>query len=266
LRRSRTQPLPDIPASDTAFVRDEPADISARDEFAHANYARVLATTLSLAPSPFTAGLFGPWGVGKSSIIRGIRASLPHDTTLVEVDVWRYEGDALRRELLRTLATDLAARGELETSFDPRRDLQDLSVDVQTSRLRLSFSWARLLQLVVVCAALVGIVELALCFHPVQRALQDPKQSDARVLSALTAIGLLVVGLVRSFQSMTRRYVVTSSHRKRAMGRSALQPQHTSTSNLRKFFNVTLCVQQVIPEESRSTRAIPDTIPDRSTC
>jgi ATPase subunit of ABC transporter with duplicated ATPase domains len=104
---------------DHAFVRDESVGLDNPDAFAHGNYARVLAGALAHAPAPFNVGLSGPCGVGKSTVIRALHGHLPPDCVTVDVDVWRYEGDALRRGLLRTVAD-----GALEARFD----LDDLAV------------------------------------------------------------------------------------------------------------------------------------------
>lgn len=44
-------------------------------------------------PAQFTIGLYGPWGKGKSSILKGIQAELKQDESIAVVpfDAWRYE-------------------------------------------------------------------------------------------------------------------------------------------------------------------------------
>lgn len=53
---------------DDAFVRDDPADLETLDAFAHVNIPGALAH----ATAPFATGLFGPLGIGKSTVIRAL--------------------------------------------------------------------------------------------------------------------------------------------------------------------------------------------------
>lgn len=51
------------------FIADRPAALASDDVFGHLDYSKAIATSLMDAPPPFTLGLFGAWGVGKTSII-----------------------------------------------------------------------------------------------------------------------------------------------------------------------------------------------------
>jgi predicted KAP-like P-loop ATPase len=63
-----------------------------KDFFGHRDYAAVIATTAASAPSPFTLGLFAPWGSGKSTILKEVKNQLPTTVAFVLFDVWKYEG------------------------------------------------------------------------------------------------------------------------------------------------------------------------------
>ena len=56
-------------------------------------YARVLAQAALDTPGPFTIGVFGEWGTGKTSLMRLIQANLKTEPNVVTVwfNAWRYE-------------------------------------------------------------------------------------------------------------------------------------------------------------------------------
>jgi hypothetical protein len=94
-----------------------------------------LADAIRKATPPFTIGVFGRWGVGKTTITKDYLARLLDSEPATSVphayfDVWKYEGDSLRRQFLREIADQLQEMGHLDRSFDVDRDLQDLLVDV----------------------------------------------------------------------------------------------------------------------------------------
>jgi KAP family P-loop domain len=142
----------------TAFLADSPAHLDASsDAFGHRDYAEAVAETLVAAPTPFTVGVFGPWGVGKSTIIGEVRRRLPDTVGFAYYDAWRYEGDALRRQLLRDVARQLHASKQLK-GFDPDKDLEELEVTVQETREGIEFSWPGLLRSLIGAFLLASIV------------------------------------------------------------------------------------------------------------
>jgi KAP-like P-loop domain-containing protein/TIR domain-containing protein len=56
-------------------------------------YARVLAQSALDTPGPFTIGVFGEWGTGKTSLMRLIQSQLEGESNVVTVwfNAWRYE-------------------------------------------------------------------------------------------------------------------------------------------------------------------------------
>jgi putative ribosome biogenesis GTPase RsgA len=65
-------------ASTSPYSPDRPQDVFAPggDVFGHGDYADALVKALTEAPPPFTVGIFGEWGVGKSTIIAAVRSRL----------------------------------------------------------------------------------------------------------------------------------------------------------------------------------------------
>jgi hypothetical protein len=136
-------------------VHDRPTHLDDEDAFSHRDYAIAAAESLLAADTSFTLGLFGDWGIGKTTIVRQI-GKIVRDKKLgfVEFDVWRFEGDALRRQFLREVAQQLKLQKHLPWSYRPDRELRDLEVDIPVVTDRLRFSWWALLRSVIVGASL----------------------------------------------------------------------------------------------------------------
>ncbi len=133
-----------------------------QDAFGHRDYASAISEVLVEAESPFTLGLFGPWGVGKTIIINEARRLIGDKCASVVFDAWRYDGDALRRHFLRDVAQQLKAQGDLEDSYHPEKELKDLDVsrsEPTVGKIRIATN-----QLIigVVGLALIGFVALGL--------------------------------------------------------------------------------------------------------
>ncbi len=107
------------------FLADEPKeDLSQDDAFGHAYYARTLLQILEntrMAES-YAIGLFGKWGVGKTSIINELERIINersatkgnptrHSYTLLKLDVWEYSEHNFRREFLLDLGAAFSCQG-----------------------------------------------------------------------------------------------------------------------------------------------------------
>lgn len=129
------------------FLPDAPlAGLETDDILGHRHYGQALAQAVLQATPPFTIGLFGEWGVGKTTIAKGylpaelLRLSPQRPIAFVYFDVWKYQGDALRRQLLREVASSLKAQRALGRRYRPDRELEDLEIDVSDSRFLLRLS------------------------------------------------------------------------------------------------------------------------------
>jgi hypothetical protein len=126
------------------FSRDEPVPLSA-DAFGHLDYTEALVSILTDEQPPPTVGVFGPWGVGKSTIIGGVQGRLKGgETAFVYFDAWRYEGDSLRRQFLIDAANQLKNDKRLEGSYKPEEQLRELHVEKQEVSESLGFSRTRM--------------------------------------------------------------------------------------------------------------------------
>ena len=154
------------------YLSDRPPSIgSPRDDaFGHLDYAKTVVAEMENFPSQFTLGLFGDWGSGKSTILEevGNRLRKAHHakTAFVIFDAWRYEGDSLRREFIRSVGESLRDQGALRKGFDFGRHIEAFEADTtlavrRARRLQLSvLAGGALAAVVVVCIALLVILAL----------------------------------------------------------------------------------------------------------
>lgn len=127
--RRNGKPMATEDPSDSIF--DSPPLTELTDEadaFGHHDYAAAIAEVLIEAGTPFTLGLYGPWGVGKTLILTEARKIIGERCAYVIFDAWRYDGDALRRHFLRDIARQLDEGDELDDWYDRDEQLSDLDV------------------------------------------------------------------------------------------------------------------------------------------
>ncbi len=88
-------------------------------------YVELAADVLATCETPFVLGLFGPWGAGKTSILRGVeeRLRLSNRAFPVMFNAWRYEReDHLLVPLLDTLKDALTSWHASVTAQDDRAE------------------------------------------------------------------------------------------------------------------------------------------------
>ena len=79
-------------------------------------YANMLVKTIESADNskPFTIGLFGEWGSGKSSVLKTaqnyLEARPNSQYRFVTYDAWKYAGDSFRRMFLYELQNKLGVK------------------------------------------------------------------------------------------------------------------------------------------------------------
>ena len=96
------------PDSEIDYYRDNALTGQKEDEFQHAHYVSVLKDILLKSQTPINVGLFGKWGVGKSSIVHMLSEAIAKDGQLtdfeyVEVDAWRISGKSLQQGILEEI-------------------------------------------------------------------------------------------------------------------------------------------------------------------
>jgi len=105
------------------FIKDEVLKSIEGDEFGHKNFALVLKNIINRQKTPLNIGIFGKWGVGKSSIVslykRLIEKKLvknasdtnnPRKFAFIDVPVWKYtQKESLRNKFMFKIAEGLFA-------------------------------------------------------------------------------------------------------------------------------------------------------------
>ncbi len=102
--------------SDQPIAADKEQDI----RFGHLDIADNLKKIILNCLSPFTIGLFGRWGSGKTTILNVLRKKLKDNEdkiAVVNFDVWKYEGDSLRRTFLKELVKQLQESSHISKEF-----------------------------------------------------------------------------------------------------------------------------------------------------
>lgn len=115
--------------------------------FGHKKILEALVDIVGNCPAPFTIGLFGRWGSGKSSIAESLQSAVKvKEIPVVLFDVWKHEGDALRRTFLKEIHKQLRTYGnkffDMDFKLSPR-----IEGDVQ-KKLEDDFSWKRISNIV----------------------------------------------------------------------------------------------------------------------
>jgi len=157
------------------FLSDEPLSLDVKRDiyFGHQDIANSLYEIIAKdCPKPFTVGLFGQWGTGKTTIINILNNKL-HDVEIPTVlfDVWKYEDDALRRTFLREIVEQLKKKNCLASNFS-LTERMDASIKKE---IRASFSLTlyKALTFGAILLAILGLGALLSNLFPSAFALKD---------------------------------------------------------------------------------------------
>lgn len=101
--------------SDMPIAADREQDV----RFGHLGIADNLREIILQCPLPFTVGLFGGWGSGKTTIINILKKKLQDNKiAVVKFDVWKHEKDSLRRAFLEELVKQSKSSKYLPKDFE----------------------------------------------------------------------------------------------------------------------------------------------------
>ena len=83
-----------------AFWTDQPIAVAEEDRFSFGDYAEALSQIVRTGSTPITVGIFGPWGSGKTSLmrlisyhLRGQRDTDARQPRVMWFNAWQYERD-----------------------------------------------------------------------------------------------------------------------------------------------------------------------------
>jgi hypothetical protein len=101
------------------------------DPFAYEAFAQALLDVLEGNDPPLSIGLFGPWGIGKSTIVNilfsKIRAESGSSLFPIYFNAWKYSGDSFRRQfLVEVAATVYGSRKHKEVQRLERLNYTDV--------------------------------------------------------------------------------------------------------------------------------------------
>jgi len=126
--------------SELKFIRDEEIqNLNGDDDLLETKkYANTLKEVIVNAGTPFTIGLFGEWGSGKSSIVNTAQNELEKETTqkikFIKYDAWKYANDSFRRMFLKTAQEEL--------KFDGTKYFESFYVNqTKDSEIKQKFNW-----------------------------------------------------------------------------------------------------------------------------
>jgi len=106
--------------NDIHFLSDQPIETNeiSQTKFGHEGIAETIKNIIISCPTRFTIGLFGKWGTGKTTIINRLKNKLQNEKiAVVEFDVWKHEGDALRRTFLKEIVKQLKEDEQISEDF-----------------------------------------------------------------------------------------------------------------------------------------------------
>ena len=162
------------------YLRDEPLEyLDEEDQFRHKGYVQVLFDAVRELSPPFTLGIFGGWGVGKTAIVKDFCNSISKHETLSRIpvaciDVWKYEKDSLRRQFLLDVESQLKkAKTALPEDYNVQAQLYTTRTEEGQTEPR--FSWRRLknvkwllLEVLLIVAAGLFLISLLPINQPLQ--------------------------------------------------------------------------------------------------
>jgi len=101
------------------YQRDKPLLTASHDKFKHTHYVKVIKDILVKSETPINIGLYGRWGVGKSSILNMLREELEKKPLTDQfrylfVDAWGLSHISLKQEVLVAINSQLKTYSQSE--------------------------------------------------------------------------------------------------------------------------------------------------------
>lgn len=178
------------------YYRDNPLAGEQGDEFQHKHYVSVLKDILLKSQTPINVGLYGKWGVGKSSIAHMLEEAIASEKELkdfqyVEVDAWGISGKSLQQGILEEINSKLKFPYSQEELEDELYNVKHVDT-VEFKNLFKSYWW--------IWAILAGST------IPILYYAKDDVVSALSVIGFASIIGVLVP-LSRLFFSTSKRII-----------------------------------------------------------
>jgi hypothetical protein len=117
--------------SEIMYIPDKEVNLLELDLLGSLVYVETIQKIIENCETPYTIGLFGSWGSGKSSIIKTIKENLNNDKSkkvkVFYYDAWKYSKDDFRR----TFILELRKSFNLDTKEEEELFYKDKVEDVQ---------------------------------------------------------------------------------------------------------------------------------------
>ena len=138
--------------SDQPITADKEQDVC----FGHLDIADNLRKIIINCPIPFTIGLFGRWGRGKTTILNILRKKLQDNEEKIAVvyfDAWKYVKDSLRRTFLKQLENQLRNEKYIPKGYKIKEKSETGSQKEITNKL--TWNWFNTICLIPLIAVLI---------------------------------------------------------------------------------------------------------------
>ncbi|TKC64060.1 hypothetical protein FBD94_06885 [Pedobacter hiemivivus] len=145
------------------YINESPLKTNNSLEFGHKEIVSSLKLIIEKQSWNITIGLFGNWGTGKSSIVEGLKDELQHkQIPLVLFDVWKHEGDALRRTFIKECRDQLSAQPYGESYISKPIKIDDRVTSEKTiSQEIFDIKWAKLFKSLGIAILIIVAVFMA---------------------------------------------------------------------------------------------------------
>jgi len=146
-----------------AFLDDRPIGTSKDDEFNYTLFVDQLENVITNCETPANIGLFGRWGVGKTSILNLLEERIHEKPELekrfdyVRIDAWKLSKESLRQQLLLELNRHYNAFKREDDLEDILFNIRQVPLQAQTRIWERVISTLRLFPLFFVLSAVILI-------------------------------------------------------------------------------------------------------------
>ena len=179
------------------YFRDKSLETKDDDQFKHQHYVKVLKDILLKSETPINIGLYGKWGVGKSSIVHMLKEAIDDEKELkefkyVEVDAWGLSHTSLQQGILEEINIQLNKVYEQNEIEDLLYNVQEIDSHSINNTIK-RFWWMWLL--------IIGIGSVVLVFD-----------DSLNVVTKLSAIGIssilaLLLPITKLFLGTSKRII-----------------------------------------------------------
>lgn len=179
------------------YIPDKEINLEKNDLLGAKPYVDTLSEIISNSQTPFTIGLFGGWGVGKSSIIKTIEDKFNNDNksnvAIFTYDAWKYSNDSFRRTFLFELKEFFKL--DISDSFKSFYEDRNEDIDHKLAVNKYSFGW--FLTLTPILLFLVFLF---------------PAQTDVKIITSIIGVILTIITIL--LRETFVKYKVTISKQK----------------------------------------------------